>query len=462
MAALEPSEMTVLTRSLEFTSLLVAFTPLFSTRVWSYVPVLVAGAILAPGKRTITSILRVMGLEKDAHFQNYHRVLNRAVWSSRQGSFILLTLLITAFAPVGPLILGLDDTVERRWGLKIKARGIYRDPVRSSRSHTVKASGLRWLSLMLLVPIPWAQRIWALPFLTVLSPSERYHQERGQRHKKLTDWGRQMLLQVRRWLPQRELVVVMDSSFSALDLLARLGQLVYPIHGITRLRLDAALYEPAPARQPRQRGRPRRKGARLPTLTQRLTAPDTIWQRVTLKNWYGQVERTLDILSDTAVWYHTGFPPVPIRWILVRDPQGQLDPQAFLCTQLDADPVQVLVWFVQRWQVEVTFEEVRAHLGVETQRQWSDLAIARTTPSLFALYSLVTWIAHQLFEQSRLPARQAAWYLKPHPTFSDTIASVRRYLWGCTHFSMSQTKPNLVKIPRPLYERLTEMLCYAA
>ena len=161
MAALKPSEMTVLTRSLEFTSLLVAFTPLFSTRVWSYVPVLVAGAILAPGKRTITSILRVMGLEKDAHCQNYHRVLNRAVWSSRQGSFILLTLLITAFAPVGPLILGLDDTVERRWGLKIKARGIYRDPVRSSRSHTVKASGLRWLSLMLLVPIPWAQRIWA-------------------------------------------------------------------------------------------------------------------------------------------------------------------------------------------------------------------------------------------------------------------------------------------------------------
>lgn len=300
MAALKPSEITVLTRSLEFTSLLVAFTPLFSRRVWSYVPVLVAGAILAPGKRTITSILRVMGLEKDAHFQNYHRVLNRAVWSSRQGSFILLTLLITAFAPVGPLILGLDDTVERRWGLKIKARGIYRDPVRSSRSHTVKASGLRWLSLMLLVPIPWAQRIWALPFLTVLSPSERYHQERGQRHKKLTDWGRQMLLQVRRWLPQRELVVVMDSSFSALDLLARLGQRVYPIHGITRLRLDAALYEPAPARQPRQMGRPRRKGARLPTLAHRLTAADTIWHRVTLKGWYGQVERTLDILSDTA------------------------------------------------------------------------------------------------------------------------------------------------------------------
>lgn len=446
----------------DLASCLVAFAPLFSKRVWRYVPVLAAGAILAPGKRTVTSILRIMGLEDESHFQNYHRVLNRATWSTLRAGGLLLNLLVAAFAPSGPLILGLDDTVERRWGAKIKARGIYRDPVRSSRSHVVKASGLRWLSLMLLVPIPWAQRVWALPFLTALSPSERYHQERGRRHKKLTDWGRQMLFQVRRWQPERDLVVVMDSGFAALEFLARLVALPRPVHAITRLRLDAALYEPAPARRAGQKGRPRRKGRRLPTLAQRLADPDSPWLRIKVREWYGRGERDLDILSGTAVWYHSGLPSVPIRWLLVRDPEGRLDPQGFLCTQLDADPAPILAWFAQRWQVEVTFQEARAHLGMETQRQWSDLAIARTTPLLLGLYSLVTWLAHRLSDRDAPSTRIAAWYLKSHPTFSDTIAHVRRHLWAGQDFSMSRQKGDSVNIPHALYRRITEAICYAA
>ena len=170
------------------------------------------GAILAPGKRTVCSVLRVLGLGFETHFQNYHRVLNRARWNSREASRILLGLLLKAFAPSGPILVGLDDTIERRWGQQIQARGIDRDPVRSSRSHVVKTSGLRWLSLLLLVEIPWAGRVWALPFLTVLAPSERYHQKRHQRHKTLVDWGRQMLLQLRRWLPERPVVLVVDSG----------------------------------------------------------------------------------------------------------------------------------------------------------------------------------------------------------------------------------------------------------
>jgi hypothetical protein len=158
-------------------------------------------------------------LSQTRRFQNYHRVLNRAAWSSREASGLLLVLLVHTFAPFGPLVLGLDDTLERRRGGRIKAKGIYRDPVRSIHSHFVKASGLRWLCLMLLVPIPWAGRVWALPFLMVLAPSERYHQERGQSHKKLTDWARQMLLQVRRWFPKRALVGVGDSSYATLELL---------------------------------------------------------------------------------------------------------------------------------------------------------------------------------------------------------------------------------------------------
>ena len=157
----------------DYLTLIQTFAPLFSNSIWVHAQVLLVGAMLTTGKRTVTAGLRIMGLSTDVHFQNYHRVLNRAAWSSRQASYLLLGLLIAAFAPTGPVLIGLDDTIERRRGEKIKAKGIYRDPVRSSHSHFVKASGLRWLSMMLLVPIPWAQHVWALPFLTVLAPSER-------------------------------------------------------------------------------------------------------------------------------------------------------------------------------------------------------------------------------------------------------------------------------------------------
>ena len=247
----------------EYTTILTAFAVLYSRRVWQHAQILLLGAILAPGQRTVTAILRIMGLSAEKHFQNFHRVLNRAVWSSREASRLLLSLLVAAFVGRGPVVLGLDDTIERRRGAKIKAKGIYRDPVRSSHSHFVKASGLRWLSLMLLAPIPWAQRVWALPFLTVLAPSERYYQERKRAHKKLTEWARQVLLQVRRWLPGRKLVVVMDSSFAAIDFLWRVAKLAQPIALIARFRLDAALYAPAPQRGPGKMGRPRKKGQRL-------------------------------------------------------------------------------------------------------------------------------------------------------------------------------------------------------
>jgi hypothetical protein len=257
----------MLTRPQKYDTLISAFAPSFSKRLWPQVVVLIVGAVLASGKRTVTSALRIMGLSDEEHFQNYHRVLNRAVWSSLAVNRVLLGLLVSAFASVGTLVIA-DDTIERRRGAKIKAKGIYRDPVRSSHGHFVKASGLRWLSLMLLVPIPWAKRVWALPFLTVLAPSARYYKGKPRAHKKLTEWARQALLQVRRWLPKRSLVVVADSSFAVIELLERMQRLENPICMVTRFRLDAALYEPAPERKAGQKGRPRKKEARPPTLEQ--------------------------------------------------------------------------------------------------------------------------------------------------------------------------------------------------
>jgi hypothetical protein len=443
-----------------FATLILLFAPLFRHRSWRHAETLLIGAILAPGKRTVTSLLRITGLSCEPRFVNYHRVLSRARWSGRGAAHLVLRLLLAAFVPSGPVLLGLDDTIERRRGKRIAAKGIYRDPVRSSHAHFVKASGLRWISLMLLAPIPWAGRIWALPFLTVLAPSERYAQARGRRHKKLTDWARQMVGQARRWMPDRELVLVADSSFAALELLAALVR--RRVICVTRLRLDAALYEPAPPRRPGAIGRPRTKGGRLPNLADMLAAETTCWQRMRVPGWYGEGDRLIEFCSATAVWRHAGMPVVPIRWVLLRDPLSRFDPQALLCTDPARTPLQILTWYVRRWQVEVTFREVRDHLGVETQRQWSDRAIARTTPCLLGLFSLVALLGARLDPEARQAVATAAWYRKPHPTFADTLAAVRRQFWQEQGFVISHPAAEEGKLRSALPEAIAYALCHAA
>ena len=450
-------------------AVLLPFATLFSRPTWRKAQVLLVGAILAPGQRTVAAALRVMGRSDQRDYARYHEVLNRAVWSPRAAARVLLILLLQHLdRSDGPLIFGIDETLERRRGRSIGARGVYRDAVRSSRSQLVKASGLRWISLMWLGHVPWAGRHWALPVLTVLAPSARYYQERGRRHKKLTDWARQMVLQLRRWLPHRTLVLVGDNGYAVLDLLHSCQSLSEPVTLIARLRLDAALYAPAPTRQPGQNGRPALKGERRPPLKALLEQPQTTeqpqatWTSATVA-WYDGTTRTVELTSQTAVWYRSGKPPVRIRWVLIRDPQGTFTPQALLCTDPAADPTQILEWFVLRWHLEVTFQEVRSHLGVETQRQWSDLAIARTTPILLGLFSWTTLAAHLLQECHPMAHRRAAWYDKPTPTFVDAIALVRRHLWLASEgFSRSPGDPDIQELPAALYHRLVDSLAYAA
>lgn len=437
---------------------ILAFAELFSKRVFAYVETLLLGAILAPAQRTITACLRVMGLAAEKRFQNYHRVLSRAQWSAHQGSRILVRLVVNAFVPTGPIILGIDDTLERRRGKNIRAKGVYRDAVRSSHGHFVKATGLRWLSLMLLVNVPWAARRWALPVLTMLAPSERYHHEHGRHHKKLTDWARQAILQIHRWLPDRQLVVVADSGFAALELLAAVAPSATVI---TRLRMDAALYEPVPKRTAGQLGRPRKRGQRLPKLEEVAADPSKRWRQLSIR-WYGQDDRRVEVKSGIALWSHVGKPGVSIRWVIVRDPKGTFPTQAFLPTDTTLKPVEILGTYVHRWQMEVTFEEARQHLGVESQRQWSDRAIARTTPVLLGLYSLVALMAKQIGNNSGLLKRTAAWYVKEQYCFSDALASVRNHIWQANLFERSPHKTDLLKIPRAFLERCISTLCYAS
>src|SRR5215217_3807291 len=442
---------------------LAPFAPLFSKRVWQNAQVLLMGAILAPGLRTVSSALRAMGLDQHKRFHRYHRVLSHASWSSVKASRVLLGLLVEMFVPEGdPLIVGIDDTLERRWGKKIAAKGIYRDPVRSTHENFVKSSGLRWICLMLLVEIPWASRVWALPFLCALAPSERYAARRGKHHKKITEWAWQLLLVLRRWYPQREIVAVADRAYASLKLLNRCRKLRNPITFITRLRLDAALYEPAPPRRPGQIGRPRIKGERLPNLSEVAEDPKTVWKPTKIANWYGSGERIVEIASATAVWYSTSLFAVPVRWVLISDPRGEFKTQALLCTDLETDPKKILSWFVMRWQLEVSFQEVRRHLGFETQRQWSEMAIRRTTPALLGLFSLTTLFAHDRMAQGAGAFRQAAWYHKRYPTFADSLAMVRKELWASATFYGSPAETDTVKVPRAFVERLTNAVCYAA
>ena len=251
-------------------------------------------------------------------------------------------------------------------------------------------------------------------------------------------------------------------SYAVLDLLHCCQSLREPVTLIARLRLDAALYAPAPPRQPGQNGRPPLKGPRRPPLKVLLEQTDVTWASAEVA-WYDGITRAVELTSQTAVWYRSGKPPVLIRWVLIRDPQGSFATQALLCTDPAADPTQILEWFVLRWQLEVTFHEVRTHLGVETQRQWSDLAIARTTPALLGLFSWTTLAAHALQKRHPMTQRKAAWYDKPSPTFVDAIALVRRHLWLASEgFSLSVADPDIQELPVALYHRLVDSLAYAA
>ena len=452
----------MLTPPTEIMVILGCFAQVFSDRTWDWVQVLVVGAILAPGKRTVSSVLTVVGLSQEKQYQRYHRVLNRAQWSSLQVSKILLGLLVAAFvAADGTIVLGADETLERRKGKQIKEKGVFRDAVRSSRKYTVKAFGLRWVSMMVLVTVPWSSRVWALPFLTVLAPSEKTNIANGKRHKTSIAWVMQMISQVRRWLPDRQLVLVVDGGLIALKLGHRCLSYAHPVTLVARFRLDAQLYD-WPEEQPKGKPGPKpQKGKRQPSLKQRLEDPNTVWRTITIR-WYGGIVRRLEITSGTALWYTPGEKPLPIRWVLVRDPLGKLEDAAFLCTDLEATPEPILHWYVMRWNAEVTFEDARAHLGLETQRQWSDLAIARTTPALLGLYSLVALLTQHLLKGEPLPVQTTAWYTKPEATFSDTIAFVRQHLWQHTEFVHSHVQGRPVPIPNTVVRGLVDILCYAA
>lgn len=451
----------MLTLPVEIMPIIQAFMPIFSERIWDWVKVLMVGVILSPRQRTVSAALRVMGKGNEPQYQNYHRVFNRARWSNLALSRVMLVLLVAAFVPAGVRVaMAADETLERRRGEKIKALGFFRDGVRSSQRHKNISPGLRWVSLMLLVKVPWSSRVWALPFLTVLAPSKETNMANGRRHKSSIDWVRQMTGQVRRWLPGREIVLVVDGGLVSLRSASRCAGYRQPVTYISRLQMNARLFDPPMPKPAGKRGKQPIVGPRQPKPKDWLDNPDTPWQHMTL-DWYGGKQRRMDVWSGTALWYAYGSTPLPIRWVLVRDPSNVLPAQVFLCTSLQLSPASILAFVVQRWSVEVTFEEVRAHLGFETQRQWNDLAIARISPLILGLFSLICLFAHRLLTLHPVSPRSTAWYSKSEATFSDLIANVRFYLWNELFVHRVPAHPNSGDFSRSILALLVETLCFA-
>jgi len=450
------------TPSPKIIQLLSVFAIAFTAPSYAKALILMFGTILAPGRRTVTAALRAMGLADEKRFEKYHRVLNRDRWSPWMVSEILLSLIIGLCLSAGaPLLLVVDETLERRWGRKIKNKGWFRDPVRSTASKVTKALGIRWIVLAILVPVPWSERLWALPFMTIPTRSPKTSAKLNRRHRTLVGWADVMIQKVRRWQPDREIILVGDGTYAAVPLVQRCQRFKRPVKLVSRLRLDARLFDP-PGPQPKSKRGPKpKKGRRQPTLAARLADPDTPWEELTV-TWYGGVKKTVEFLTGTSLWHRKGYDPVPIRWILVRCPEDDhFQPVAYFCSDPTVTAEQILTWFIARWNIEVTFEESRAHLGFETQRQWSDRAIERTTPCLLGVFSLVVLMAKGLYPES-LPVRQAAWYPKAEATFSDTLAAVRRDLWGQRNYDTSSSDDDLLLIPRQTVVSLLDLACYSA
>lgn len=383
---------------------------------------LMIGALMCQGARTICSILRILGLKGETAFTKYHNVLNRSKWNILEGAKILLQEIDKDQSE--PLKIVIDGHLERRRGPKIKARGHYRDPVQSSKDYTVISSGLKWLSVMALKKYSWCTRVLALPFLTTLIPSEEGNKIANKKHKTLQTWTCQIIIQIRRWFRDRKIILIADNEFATAGI--ALQCIKQNISFVSRLKLNARLFD-FPFHN--HMGRPRNKGLRLPNITDILVDLSVNWV-IKKVSWYGGVYKEIEFVTGTCLWHvmtHSSS-PIPIRYVLLRDPAGQFKPVLLMCTDIDLDPVQIIESYVERWNIEVTFHEAREHLGIETQRQWSDMAIARTTPILFALYSLSILIGTSLIEKSLVHIEKTAWYIKEEIKFSDILTGIRKHI----------------------------------
>lgn len=402
------------------------FLPVFSQPSFLKLLLLFQGHVLCNGRRTVADILKRLGLRNIKNYSKHHDFFKKSKWSALKCAEILFLKLVTLVSE--EIKISIDATVERRKGPKIKGLGIQRDAVRSTKTKKVLVPGLNWLVSAIHIKFPWSNREWALPFLTILMPPEKplsssknkKDLEKSKRHKTMTEWTCQVAMLLRRWIgPSRKITIVADSAFATYLLANTCINLGITL--VSRMRLDARTFE-----FPDPKGRKKLVGKRLPTFKEMLEDPNLTWS-IMETMWYGGVRKKIEILEGSCLWYGYGIRPVPIKWVLTRDLNNNETATVIFSTDINHSLTGIIEGFIGRWQLEVTFEEARRHLGMETQRQWSDNAIDRITPIILASYSIINLVALECQKSSgeKIPIQTSSWYKKAHVTFSDVLAYVR-------------------------------------
>jgi hypothetical protein len=494
-------------------------------RVWRSAQILLWGTILAHGRRTVAAALRACGLEQRTDFCSAHRVLSHRRWAGMLSSARrLLAMLLAAFlSPDATVVVAVDDCIERRHSMTLFGLGAYRDPVQSSAKHQVTCFGLRWLVASLCVRMPGAERVWALPFLCSLvrppqvksrraactrarrtatakrskakhatqaperraracrrglrsrrrstaerplvrTPAQRQQQAppEPRRHKSVIDVAAQMLSALERWLPGRRVVVVLDGAFYSYKLLRHAASCGIGV--VTRGRWETVLYQ-APEPKPSGRKGPQpSRGARLGTVRELALSETTEYQQVEIA-WYGGERKRFSVARGTGLWANDRQKAIAVGWVVTRDLEPdaskRLRDEVFVTTCVQERVEQVLEWYVWRWSQEVTFEEARAHLGLQTQRQWSRQAVRRATPALLGLFSLVVLVAHGL-GAGAIAKRETAWYRKSGVTFSDCLAVVRRRLWRARNLQALEVRMQDGQISAEQIQEILDLLPLSA
>jgi hypothetical protein len=361
--------------------------------------VLLAAAILPRGRHTIANLLRTVGTLAPGHRTSYQRVLSAAQWSSLQLACAFTRFLVRRWLPTGPILLVGDDTVEGHPGPHVDGKARHRDPVRSTPTDTAWKYGHRGVVLAVLVRFPGTARPWALPVLVDLYRSPELDRQRRRPHRTPPQRMRCLLRVLLGWFPERSWVFVGDGNDGTHEL-ARFGHRHRDhLAMISKFHPMANLVEPPPRYA--GLGRPRVKGEPLPKPAQ---AVEQTAKRTRLEvAWYGGGRRKVETLSRAGQWYKSGRGLVPVRWVDVRDKTGTHRDEFFFATRTTWSVRTIIEAYTARWNVETTFQECRAHLGMKTTQGWAEKTVLRATPCLFGLYGLVA-----LLDQEAPPRTAAA------------------------------------------------------
>ena len=403
----------------------------FTRRTFDRFVLLMSGWIVTLGRRTVSHTLRVIEPHLNGHWCNYHRIWSKARFSMWKLGEALSRLVIAMLPANSPIILVADETVDGKEGDHVWAKGTHYDARRSSRRHNHNVKfGHQWLVLCVLVWLPGIDRPWALPILLGLCRDKPTAKKVRQRQKPGSVISKQLLIRLMRWFPKRRFILLGDSKAVSHAVACFARRHADRVTVIGRLRSNANLHgEPEPS--PHRRGRKPTKGQKLPAPREQI---QTLKRQHATVAWYGSRKHRVSYVSDAVLWYgkHNN-QTIPIRWVGVAgDRNKNCDDAFFYCTDPSLPAKRIIELYALRWNIEVTFEEARALLGLETTRHWCRQSVLRVTPVLMGLFSAVALIWQQLPEKKRRCLSETPCYHKQHLTFADALYAVRRELWQTT------------------------------